>query len=205
MKNAKRLLIMVCLLLGVAAGALATHWTVNPHAWQYDMTAYVQLQVNGKTVTDYSDYEVAAFSGNECRGIAKVLTMEGETPALPVLYLRIRSNMVSGEIVSLRVYKASTDTETRLSEIITFEAQTVAGTPGEPMMLTLGGILKGDVNGDGAINAQDASLIQQYVARKFGDDAEGFNAAAADVNGDGEVTAQDASLVQQYAARKITW
>ncbi len=68
-----------------------------------------------------------------------------------------------------------------------------------------GQYLKGDVNGDGEINAQDASLIQQYVARKFGDDAEGFKSAAADVNGDGEVTAQDASLVQQYAARKISW
>ena len=67
------------------------------------------------------------------------------------------------------------------------------------------GNLKGDVNGDGSINAQDASLIQQYVARKFGNDAEGFSVVAADVNGDGEVTAQDASLVLQYAARKITW
>ena len=66
-------------------------------------------------------------------------------------------------------------------------------------------LLHGDVNDDGEITAQDASLIQQYVARKFGDEAEGFRAAAADVNGDGDVTAQDASLVQQYAARKITW
>lgn len=67
------------------------------------------------------------------------------------------------------------------------------------------GIRKGDVNGDGEITAQDASLIQQFVARKFGADAAGFNVAAADVNGDGDVNAQDASLVQQYVAKKISW
>ena len=80
----------------------------------------------------------------------------------------------------------------------TFNDRFVLTTREAPMLL-------GDVNGDGSINAQDASLIQQYVARKFGNDAEGFSVVAADVNGDGEVTAQDASLVQQYAARKITW
>ena len=191
-----------CLLLVAAVGTLAQYWTVNARAWQYDMTAYAQLKVNGHTVSDYADYEVAAFCGDECRGVAKVLTVEGETP---LLYLRIRSNATDGEIITFRVYQASTDAETLFEERIEFEAQAVAGTPGEPMVLMLGNGLKGDVNGDGAINTQDASLIQQYVARKFGDDAEGFNAAAADVNGDGEVTAQDASLVQQYAARKITW
>jgi hypothetical protein len=62
---------------------------------------------------------------------------------------------------------------------------------------------KGDVNGDGEINAQDASLILQYVARKFGDNQEGFKKKAADANGDGEQSAQDASLILQHAAKKI--
>ena len=197
-----RLMTTACLLLVAAKGTLAQHWTVNARAWQYDMTAYMQLKVNGQTVSDYAGYEVAAFCGDECRSVAKVLTVEGETP---LLYLRIRSNATGGETITFRVYQASTGEEVRLEESIEFEAQAVAGTPGEPIVLTLGNGLKGDVNGDGAIKAQDASLIQQYVARKFGDDADGFNAAAADVNGDGEVTAQDASLIQQYAARKITW
>ena len=196
---------MACLLLVAAVGTLAQHWTVNARAWQYDMTAYAQLKTGGQTVSDYADYEVAAFCGDECRGVAKVLTVADEASALPVLYLRIRSNATDGEVITFRIYQASTGVETRLNETVDFEAQAMTGTPGEPIVLTMGDVLTGDVNGDGEINAQDASLIQQYVARKFGDDAEGFNAAAADVNGDGEVTAQDASLVQQYAARKITW
>ena len=62
---------------------------------------------------------------------------------------------------------------------------------------------KGDVNGDGSITAQDASLVQQLVAKKVTAATEGIVYEAADVNGDGAVTAQDASLIQQHVAKKI--
>ncbi len=65
--------------------------------------------------------------------------------------------------------------------------------------------LKGDVNGDGIITAQDASLVLQIVARKITTTAEGVIGEAADVNGDGDITAQDASLILQYVAKKIQW
>lgn len=132
--------------------------------------------------------------------MGKVLTLEGEAP---LLYLRIRSNVTNNETITFRVFQSSTDKETELLESVNFEAQTVAGTPSEPLLLVFGNVLKGDVNGDGSINAQDASLIQQYVARKFDADIEGFFVDAADVNVDGEVSAQDASLVLQHAAKKI--
>ena len=57
----------------------------------------------------------------------------------------------------------------------------------------------GDTNGDGKVDAQDASLVLQYVANKIS------NILNADVNGDGKVDAQDASLILQYVANKITW
>ena len=59
--------------------------------------------------------------------------------------------------------------------------------------------LLGDVNNDGEVDAQDASLVLQYVAKKI-DSIEN-----ADVNDDGVVDAQDASLILQYVAKKITW
>lgn len=191
---------MVCLLLCAAAGTFAQHWSVNPRAWQYDMTAYLQLKVGGKAVADYADYELAAFCGEECRGVAKVLTVEGG-PSL--LYLRIYSNATNGERVTFRVYKASSDKEWLLDAGIEFEAQTVGATPSEPLQLTLNDIMFGDVNGDLTIDALDASLILQYVAHKFGDENTGFNREAADVNADGTVDALDASLVLQHAAKKI--
>ena len=61
----------------------------------------------------------------------------------------------------------------------------------------------GDVNGDGSITAQDASLVQQLVAKKVTAATAGIVYEGADVNGDGAVTAQDASLIQQHVAKKI--
>ena len=59
----------------------------------------------------------------------------------------------------------------------------------------------GDLNGDGQMTAQDASLVLQHVAGKTPIDENALKAA--DINGDGEVTAQDASLVLQKVAGKI--
>ena len=74
------------------------------------------------------------------------------------------------------------------------------------------GTLWGDVNGDEAVTAQDASLVLQHVAGKIALDGEATVPGGspqghheADVNGDGSITAQDASLILQYVAGKITW
>ena len=63
-------------------------------------------------------------------------------------------------------------------------------------------LIMGDINGDGEITAQDASLVLQLVAKKLSSTSEGIIYAAADVNGDGVVTAQDASLILQLVAGK---
>ena len=61
--------------------------------------------------------------------------------------------------------------------------------------------LLGDVDRDGEVTAQDASLVQQHVAGKtvIADES------VADADRDGDVTAQDASLIQQKVAGKISW
>ncbi len=71
------------------------------------------------------------------------------------------------------------------------------------VLMTMSPFLRGDVNGDGVVDALDASLILQYVAHKFGDENPDFNKSAADANNSGEVDALDASLVLQHAAKKI--
>lgn len=60
---------------------------------------------------------------------------------------------------------------------------------------------KGDANGDGKINATDASMILRYAAGLLEDAS--FDRTAADVNGDGTVNATDASLILRYAAGLI--
>ena len=57
-------------------------------------------------------------------------------------------------------------------------------------------VIFGDANGDGAVNARDAALLQQYVA---GVEVT-LDMASGDANGDGAVNARDAALLQQYVA-----
>ncbi len=59
----------------------------------------------------------------------------------------------------------------------------------------------GDINGDGKINALDASVILQHDAKLITLFDEQLNYA--DVDGDGKVNALDASVILQYDARLI--
>ena len=183
------LLLLLCFLGTHILRAQVQHWQFDPYAWEFDMTAYVQLTVNGQTVSNYADYEVAAFCGDECRGVAKVLTMEDETP---LLYLRIRSNATSNETISFRIYQASIGEEVQMEEPLEFKSQTVVGTPSAPMVLKLVDVLLGDVNGDGKVNLSDAAaIVKHYV----GQTPETFNKSTADVDGNGVINLSDARMV----------
>ena len=103
--------------------------------------------------------------------------------------------------------------ENRLSEglltmtVFTSGIRNLEGTAGSTnkSKTWLAGVdfVTGDVNGDGQVTAQDASLVLQHVAGKVALD--GSDLVAADVNADGNVTAQDASLILQKVAGKIDW
>lgn len=64
------------------------------------------------------------------------------------------------------------------------------------------GILYGDVNGDGEVNAKDARQILLYLSGEITEAA--LRLELADVNGDGVVDETDAELIEQYAAGVIT-
>jgi len=110
------------------------------------------------------------------------------TSSMPTVATVDANGLVCGMAVGTAIITASADGNEEVRQTCTITVEKI-----------------GDVNGDKAVSAQDASLIQQFVARKFTTSVAGFRAHLADVNGDGEVNAQDASLVQQYAARKISW
>ena len=184
----KRLISLVCLLLGVAAGALAQHWTVNPHEFQYDMTAYVSLK-GYSTAQQLADFELAAFCNEECRGVGKVLTVGDGTS---LFQLRIRSNVTSGETIIFSIYQKSEEKEYYTDSQLDFESQSVAGTPSEPLIMEVTGMAKkGDVNGDGAVDITDATIIVYYVLGRTSN----LNLTVADINGDGEVDITDATII----------
>ena len=169
-----------------------THWTCSPYGFQYDMTAYIALTNDGVAVTDYSDYEVAAFCGDECRGVGEVQTV-GTTS---YVYMRIRSNAASGEDITFKVYVKSDDIEADVEEYtMPFVSQGVQGMPSSPVVLNFVPYAPGDADGDGIVDLTDAVAIFEFV---MNGEYDGFVGAAADFDGDGIVDLTDAVLLFEF-------
>lgn len=185
---------ILCSLVGLFMATVGLHaqssgWTVNPHDFQYDMTLYGTLVVDGVSVSDYSNYEVAAFVGSECRGIATVDSKYGST----WLYIRIRSNKASGENVKFKVFSKAENKTYGIKETVSFQSDAMEGSPSSPTKLTLTEVTLGDVNGDGVVNSLDASLVDAYFLGKSDD----IDMEAADVNGDGVINSLDSTQITQ--------
>lgn len=174
----KRLFGLVCLLIAATNTFADSHWTVNPHGFQYDMTIYVALQ--GKNA-DYGDCEVAAFCGDECRGVSKMLTMTDDSK---VLYLRIYSNESQGETMTLQAYIPSKNEVVKLAGKVAFVANALSGTPGEPTLFSLAG----DANGDGDVNVTDIMAVANWILNI---PMNTFYKVAADVTGDNDINVTD--------------
>ncbi|MBQ4525896.1 MAG: InlB B-repeat-containing protein [Bacteroidaceae bacterium] len=115
--------------------AQETHWQCNIYDFQYDMTAYLDVTVDGNAISDYSNYEVAAFCGEECRGLASL--EEIPNTEKKYYYLRIRSNQNEGETISFKVYdKAKAKEYSIAARTVTFSAQSMQGYPSSPMVLS---------------------------------------------------------------------
>lgn len=106
-------------------------WEYDPHAYQYDMTVYVGLQVDGTSVQDLSRYTVAAFYNDECRGIVEKKTIGNYSYG----YLRIRSNKSQGESITFKVYDTQTGKMAKCNHSIEFLSQDVAGLPSSPFII----------------------------------------------------------------------
>lgn len=175
--------------------AQGSGWEENPHDYQYDMTVYAQVLADENVVTDYSNYEIAAFVGDECRGIAEVKSQGGYT----WLYLRVRSNAASGETVSFKIYDAAAGKAFNAIETVNFESNGLLGMPSTPTTLTLKRYTLGDVNDDGKINIADITGILAIMA---GNSNVEMIKEAADVNGDSKINISDITAVLSIMAGK---
>ena len=155
MKN-KRLILnwMLCLLPFCAIHAQDTHWHCDIRNFQYDMTLYAALQIDGTMLDASADYEIAAFYGDECRGVASVETIEstGKT----YYYLRIRSNVSDGEVITLKCYDKAKQCELVLDTVVDFESQGIKGYPSTPFVLTGAYTYKIDYVVDGEVVVSDS-------------------------------------------------
>ena len=173
--------------------AQGSGWEVNPHDYQYDMTVYAQVLADENIVTDYSNYEIAAFVGDECRGIAEVKSQGGYT----WLYLRVRSNAASGETVSFKIYDAAAGKAINAIETVNFESNGLLGMPSTPTTLTLKRYTLGDVNDDGKISNSDIISIRRIIA---GYEDSKIIREAADVTGDNKISNSDIITIRRIIA-----
>ena len=192
----KKLCCLVMLLLSTTfLHAQESGWSVNPHDYQYDMTIYAQLVVEGQAVSDYENYEVGAFVGDECRAVGEVNTQNGYT----WVYLRPRSNVASGETVTIKVYDKAKGRALRTNENFSFQSQGQEGEPSSPVNLTMKMYTLGDVNDDGFIDIADVTSVLAIMAGKGGSNL--INEAA-DVNEDGYIDIADVTSVLSIMAGK---
>ena len=197
MKSKIRKLVCLACMLAMAMVAYAegneSGWTVSPFDYQYDMTVYAQLKIDDAVVSDYSNYEVAAFVGDECRGVAEIQTKENST----WLYIRVRSASASGEKISFKLFDKTEGKIKRIAETVDFESQGLEGMPSSPFDLTSAKYTPGDVNDDGSINIADVTSILSIMA---GNQRDSLIREAADVNDDGAINVADVTSVLSIMA-----
>jgi hypothetical protein len=163
------------------------------------MTVYFQLTDDEQVVTETDKYEVAAFVGDECRGVGEFLTVkDGNGQDVKYGYLRVRSNVVGNETVTFKVYDENAEVEYDLTpaSAVTFSSDDVLGLPSSPFVLAFPKeeepVLLGDVNGDGRISISDAVAIVDWI---LSNGATSIDEKAADLNGDGKISISDAVAI----------
>lgn len=192
----------ICCLISVLFSMTILHaqdsqWSVNPYDYKYDMTVYAKVVYEGAEVSDYSNYEIGAFVGNECRGVGDVQTKDSYT----WVYLRVRSNQASGEKLIFKLYDKSTGRTSVIkpSQVIAFSSQGMIGKPSSPVTLEKTSYTLGDVNEDGIIDVADIVGVHQITA---GGSTVGYNQLAADANADGVINVADVVRIRSIIANK---
>jgi hypothetical protein len=138
MKTNNKTILLLLLCLSLCTMAQGSHWTVNIYDYQYDMTSYLLLRHNGEPITNYEDYELAAFVGDECRGVAEFQTVTlVDNTKRTYGYLRIRSNLAGEETVSFMGYQKSTGKVIKALETLTFKAMGLQGLPSNPFIINI--------------------------------------------------------------------
>ena len=192
----------ICCLISVLFSMTILHaqdsqWSVNPYDYKYDMTVYAKVVYEGTEVSDYSNYEIGAFVGNECRGVGDVQTKDSYT----WVYLRVRSNQASGEKLIFKLYDKSTGRTSVIkpSQVIAFSSQGMIGKPSSPVTLEKPSYTLGDVNEDGKISVLDIVAIRQIISGQVDSN---YNNLPADVIVDGKISLMDIVSVRQMIANK---
>lgn len=117
--------------LNIRALQQPPNWTVDPLEYQYQMSAIGKITLRDVESTDQFDI-IAAFVGEECRGVASPELVE-ETGEYMV-FLTIYSNQASGEDITIRLWDAEDAEEYwKLQEEFSFNSNSTTGSLTSPL------------------------------------------------------------------------
>ncbi len=110
-------------------GANEAGWSVDPHAFQYNMTITAAVEVND-AVVEGNSLVLGAFVGDELRGMALLQSIPGLEGARA--FLMAYSNQVEGEELTFRIYDPLEDRVAEAEETTSFAADASVGTLSQP-------------------------------------------------------------------------
>lgn len=120
------------------------NWTIDPSNFEYSMGVVGQLKINEVFSTDQNDM-VAAFVGEELRGVANLDYMSGSSTYR--VYLNIYSNTAQGEELTFRIWDAGAGVVFEdVTPEMTFVNNSLEGTQANPVVFSGGGIQLSSIN-----------------------------------------------------------
>lgn len=107
-------------------------WQVTANSYQYSMTVTTALVFDMEESRDVTD-KIAAFVGNDCRGVAQPITYVPESDRY-LAHLLVYSNNVSGDTVTLYMYNESESQLVEVAEKIIFASNAAYGSTEDPYL-----------------------------------------------------------------------
>ena len=171
------------------------------------------LTVNGQTIT-YNDNDIYITMDRTGQGKAHIVN-ETVTPLATISGLVEGQTYYSGDYFTVSCEQPcsvgiSFDKEEHYMELIAYPIKGVSNTykfqlPELLNDFTIGVVLLGDINKDGAIDLKDSSIILQYLSNNTSLSA--LSLLALDLNRNGIIDTGDATLIQQYysQASSLQW
>lgn len=139
--KAMKYILGISMMFGLSLGIKAqteTHWSCDVYTYEFDMAVYFSLTRNDKILNDMANYEIAAFCGDECRGVSVTQTVEladGNTETFG--YIRIHSNNAKDETIQFMAYDKKYQKESPIEQTLTFKSQELVGLPSNPFVFNM--------------------------------------------------------------------
>lgn len=107
-------------------------WKVTANDYQYSMTITTALVFNMEESRDVKD-KIAAFVGDDCRGVAQPITYVPEYDRY-LAHVLVYSNQVNGESITLYMYDHSEEKIVEVAQTLDFAVNATYGSTSDPYL-----------------------------------------------------------------------